>query len=192
MTPARSGRANFTSVPVFLGGLKLDRGCERFRSATSTDHWLLVGGARTRTGFWKYALSGWSIAGITTFQSGTPFTVANGSDRNGMGSKADRPDIGNPTAPMNTRAIIFPQCSTGYKNPDTGSCVNPTEVHWVQGTGSPNASTVGRNTLRTGGTNNFDLNVTKVDSVRRVAAFGTAMGSAERIQSSPVRPGASE
>jgi hypothetical protein len=31
----------------------------------------------------------------------------------------------------------------------------------VQGTGSPNASTVGRNTLRTGGTNNFDLNVTK-------------------------------
>jgi hypothetical protein len=39
--------------------------------------------------------------------------------------------------------------------------VNPTEVHWVQGTGSPNASTVGRNTLRTAGTNNFDLNVTK-------------------------------
>jgi hypothetical protein len=31
----------------------------------------------------------------------------------------------------------------------------------VQGAGSPNASTVGRNTLRTGGTNNFDLNVTK-------------------------------
>ena len=31
----------------------------------------------------------------------------------------------------------------------------------MQGTGSPNASTVGRNTLRTGGTNNFDLNLTK-------------------------------
>jgi hypothetical protein len=27
-------------------------------------------------------LGGWSVAGITTFQSGTPFSVANGSDRN--------------------------------------------------------------------------------------------------------------
>ena len=113
------------------------------------------------SGFWKYALSGWSIAGITTFQSGTPFTVANGSNRNGFGTKADRPDIGNPAAPVSSRGIIFPQCLTGYEDPDTGSCVNLTQVHWVQGTGSPNASTVGRNTLRTGGTNNFDLNVTK-------------------------------
>jgi hypothetical protein len=34
-------------------------------------------------------------------------------------------------------------------------------VHWVEGTGFPNASTVGRNTMRTGGTNNFDLNLTR-------------------------------
>lgn len=106
-------------------------------------------------------MSGWSIAGITTFQSGTPFTVANSSNRNGFRTKADRRDIGSPTAPANSRAIVFPQCSTGYKNPDTGSCVNPSEVHWVQGMGSPNASTVGRNALRTSGTNNFDLNLNK-------------------------------
>jgi hypothetical protein len=31
----------------------------------------------------------------------------------------------------------------------------------VEGTGFPNSATVGRNTLRTGGTNNFDLNLTK-------------------------------
>jgi hypothetical protein len=31
----------------------------------------------------------------------------------------------------------------------------------VEGTGFPNASTVGRNTLHTAGTNNFDLNLTK-------------------------------
>ena len=61
-----------------------------------------------------------------------------------------------------TRAIIFPKCATGYQNPDTGSCVSPSGVHWVEGNGFPNASTVGRNTLRTGGTNNFDLNLTKV------------------------------
>jgi hypothetical protein len=32
---------------------------------------------------------------------------------------------------------------------------------WIEGAGLPGAATVGRNTLRTGGTNNFDLNLTK-------------------------------
>src|SRR5262249_48764339 len=73
----------------------------------------------------------------------------------------DRPDIGNPSAPLNTRAVIFPNCASGYQNPGAGSCVNPGDVHWVEGTGFPNSATVGRNTLRTGGTNNFDMNLTK-------------------------------
>src|ERR1044071_6859740 len=50
-------------------------------------------------------------------------------------------------------AYVLPAVSDG---PQT-----PREVHWVEGVGFPNVSTVGRNTLRTGGTNNFDLNVTK-------------------------------
>ena len=73
----------------------------------------------------------------------------------------DRPDIGNSNAPLNTRAMTFPRCATGYQNPDTLACVTPADVHWVEGTGFPNAATVGRNTLHTGGTNNFDLNLTK-------------------------------
>lgn len=92
---------------------------------------------------------------------GTPFSVGNGSDRNNGGILGDRPDIGNADAPLNTRAIIFPTCPTGYQNPDKGSCVSSDAVHWVEGTGFPNAATVGRNTLRTEGTNNFDLNLTK-------------------------------
>jgi hypothetical protein len=102
-----------------------------------------------------------STADFTIFQSGTPFSVGNGSDRNNDGILGDRPDIGNPRAPLNTRAIIFPQCPSRYQNPDTGSCVNPGDVHWVEGTGFPNFATVGRNTLGTGGTNNFDLNLAK-------------------------------
>jgi hypothetical protein len=112
-----------------------------------------------QSGRWKYALAGWSIAGNTTFQSGTPFTVGNGSDRNNDGILGGRPDIGNPSAPLNTRATIFSKCATGYQNPDTGSCVRPSDVHWVEGDGFPNPATVGRNTLHTGGTNNFDLNL---------------------------------
>lgn len=152
---------NLTSVPVMFGGLKLDRGLSDFdrpQRLTITYLWAVPG---PRSGWSKYALSGWQLAGITTFQSGTPFTMANGFDRNNYGNNQDRPDIGNPSAPLNTRAVIFPGCPTGYQNPDTGSCVSANDVHWVQGTGFPNASTVGRNTMRTSGTNNFDLNLTK-------------------------------
>jgi hypothetical protein len=154
-------RMNRTSVPVMQGGLKLDRGLSDFdrpQRLTIVSLWALPG---PHESWWKYALGGWSIAGVATFQSGTPYSVANGSDRNNDGIPADRPDIGNPNAPLNSRAIIAPSCSTGYKNPDTSSCVNPADVHWVEGIGFPNASTVGRNTLRTGGTNNFDLNLSK-------------------------------
>ena len=92
--------------------------------------------------------------------------MANGFDRNNDTFAADRADIGNPGAPLNSRAIAVATtgasgCATGYRNPDTSSCVSPGDVHWIQGAGLPNAATVGRNTLRAGGTNNFDANLTK-------------------------------
>jgi hypothetical protein len=164
-------RMNRTSVPVSQGALKLDHGLSDFdrpHRLTIIYLWAIPG---PRAGWSRQALGGWSIAGITTFQSGTPFTPANGTDRNGDGIPADRPDIGNPGAPPNSRAVIFPRCSAGYQNPDTGSCVSPADVHWVEGAGFPNAATVGRNTLRTGGTNNFDLNLSKsipIDEKRRL------------------------
>jgi hypothetical protein len=154
-------RQNRTSIPVMQGGLKLDRGLSDFdrpQRLTLAYLWAVPG---LDSGWLRYPLGGWQLAGITTFQSGTPFSVGNGSDRNNDGIPADRSDIGNPSAPLNTRAIIFPRCPTGYQNPDTGSCVTSSDVHWVEGAGFPNAATVGRNTLRTGGTNNFDLNLTK-------------------------------
>ena len=117
---------NQLSVPVSEGGLKIDRGLsdfDRTHRLTFAYLWAVPG---PRTGWWKYPLAGWSIAGITTLQSGTPFTVFNGSNRNGDGTRSDRPDIGNPAAPLNSRAVIFPRCATGYQNPDTGACVNPT------------------------------------------------------------------
>ena len=163
------GTNDLTSVPVSQGGLKLDRGLsdyDRTHRLTIAYLWTIPG---PHSGWMRQALGGWSLAGITTFQSGTPFTIANGFDRNNDGSPEDRPDLGNPNAPLGTRAIIFPSCATGYQNPDTGFCVTPGEVHWVEGIGFPNAATVGRNSLRTGGTNNFDLNLTKSIPLRERA-----------------------
>jgi Carboxypeptidase regulatory-like domain len=150
---------NLTSVPVAQGGLKLDRGpsdYDRTHRFTILYVWSVPGSVK----HWKYLLGGWSIAGITSFQSGAPFTVVS-TRRNGSGP-GDRPDIGNPTAPLNSRAIFSGNCTTGYSNPDTGSCVVPSEVHWIQGNGAPNSATVGRNTLRTGAINNFDMSLSKL------------------------------
>ena len=165
-TNNQSQPSNRPSVPVAQGGLKLDRGpsdYDRTHRLTFAYIWDVPSPAG---GLWKHALGGWSLSGVTSFQSGAPFTVANGFDRNNDGIPSDRPDISNLSAPLNSRAVVTPPsgsqfCSTGYRNPDTGSCVNPGDVHWIQGIGFPNTSTVGRNTLLAGGINNFDVTLTK-------------------------------
>jgi hypothetical protein len=154
------------SVPPSEGGLRLDHGrsdYDRAHRLTVLYVWDVPGPARS---FWKYALGGWSIAGISAFQSGAPFTVQNGTDRGSGSANGGHADISNPNAPLNTRAVLTPAsgsrfCATGYRNPDTDLCVAPADVHWIQGTGPPNATTVGRNTLTTGGINNLDVSLSK-------------------------------
>ncbi len=117
-----------------------------------------------KNGFMGQLLGGWSVSGISHWQTGFPFTVANGSDRNGDGQTGpDRPDISNPAAPLNTRAIISASCATGFLNPDLngGACVDPNTVHWIEGIGAPNARTVGRNTLFAPGLDNMNLSIAK-------------------------------
>ncbi len=153
-----------TSIPAAQGGMRLDRGLSDFHRGqrlTFSYTWVVPGPAK---GWKRYALGGWSMAGITTFQSGTPFTVQNEIDRNNDAvTGADRPDIGNPAALLYSRAVVNAACGSGYRNPDTNACVAPSEVRWVQAPVGllPNASTVGRNTLLTGGTNDLDLTLFK-------------------------------
>ena len=159
--------SSLTSLPISQGGLRLDRALSDYHRKhrfTLTYAWNLPG---PKNRFLKVPFAGWSIAGISSFQSGAPYSVANGFDRNNDGIANDRPDIGNPNAPINTRAVVVAAtvCSTGYRNPDTLACVTPADVHFVQGVGLPNASTVGRNTLFTGIVNSTDLNILKTFSL---------------------------
>jgi len=117
-----------------------------------------------RRGVLGTLVGGWQLSGIAHWQSGFPFTLANGTDRNADGqSGPDRPDISNASTALNTRAIIKASCATGYGNPDQAGtpCIDPTTVHFIEGTGLPNANTVGRNTLRAPGLDNLDLAIVK-------------------------------
>jgi hypothetical protein len=162
---------NLTSIPASLGGLKLDRGLSDYHRSHRLTIAYIWDMPSPEGGFREGTFGHWSISGITTFQSGTPYTLQNGLDRNNDGSANDRPDIGNTSASLNTRAQITPisgpgSCSTGYRNPDTAGCVTSADVHFIEGVGLPNSRTVGRNTLFAGGTNNWDVTLAKIFLIR--------------------------
>ena len=123
-----------------------------------------------KSGLLSQVLGGWQVGGVAHWQTGFPFTMNNGTDRNGDGQTAvDRPDIGNPSAPFNTRATLDSGCPLGYSNPDVfdasrankQACVDPSTVHWLEGIGAPNARTVGRNTMLAPGLDNLNLAIAK-------------------------------
>ena len=97
-------------------------------------------------------LRGWELGGIITYQSGQPFSPLNASplsacaDANGDGSVSnDRPDIGNPNAPLRRVALIdtvtdpfclpagFPGAPAVLNYVDlNGNPIDPSTAHFVQ------------------------------------------------------------
>jgi len=120
-----------------------------------------------KNGILGQVLGGWSIAPIISVQSGTPFTILNGFDRDLDGSTlGDRADIGNPNAPLNSfaRVVAAGTCSTRLQNPKTSACVTRNDVHFVQmqtNTGYSPFSNQQRNGQFTGGLFTLDANILK-------------------------------
>jgi hypothetical protein len=159
-----SNASSFQSVSQTLGvSPRIDHGNSDFDYRHNSVIGLIWEIRGPKSGVFGQILGGWSLSAIQRFQSGFPFTVHNGTDRNSDGQiDPDRPDIGNPSAALNTRAVIKSSCATGYANPDaSNACVDPNSVHFIEGTGAPNARTVGRNTLQTPGLDLLSLNIAK-------------------------------
>ena len=166
--------SSLASVPAFLGGLRLDRAVSDYhRSHRFVANFVWDLPFFTRDDNWVgKILGGWQLNGIVSFQSGAPFTIVNGLDRNGDGiATSDRPDVSNPNAPRDTRAVVVPTatCATGLRNPDTLGCVSASDVFVIQvptATGTsliaPGAATLGRNTERSKPVENFDLSLFKI------------------------------
>jgi hypothetical protein len=126
-------------------------------------------------------VGGWSVAPILTVQNGTPYTVINGFDRDLDGSNlGDRPNIGNPKAPVNTRALAVAStvCGTGLQNPTlvtstNNGCVTANDVHFVQVTSyQPTSSLIeGRNANYTTRYLTLDTNILKKIAITERVAF---------------------
>jgi hypothetical protein len=128
---------------------------------------------RDQRGLLGHVAGGWEVSGVTTFESGVPFTVANGLDADGIGGSAvDRPNV-NPAGRRGVRARPLTDSQgfiTGYVNPDDNNApIDPSTAYFI---GNPTytpglagsvrrVGTLGRNTERTPGTNNFNVNLLK-------------------------------
>jgi len=128
---------------------------------------------KEQNGALGHLLGGWEVSGVTTFESGVPLTVVNGADSDQFGGNLDRPTF-NPTGQAGVRAVPSVATATNnpcavavgatfYTNPDaSGACIDRNSAMYIGNlAGSGIRGNLGRNTLRTRGTNNFNVNILK-------------------------------
>lgn len=156
-------------IPLILGGERNERAVslfDRTHRAVFTYVYDLPF-MRDQQGALGRIVGGWQLSGITTFESGTPFTVTNGQDSNGFVGNNDRPDF-NPNGQKGVRAIPSATSPTGFVNPDANNApIDPSTARYIGlAAGSGRTGTLGRNTERTKGINNFDFTVQKAVRVK--------------------------
>jgi hypothetical protein len=164
-----------SSFPAIFGGQRLERAVSLFDRPHrfSLTYVYELPFFRDQRGFMGHLLGGFQLSGVTTWESGVPLTVINGQDADSIGGNLDRPDF-NPAGQTGVRAVpalataTVNPCgvavgATFYTNPDAGSaCINPATAQFIgllAGTGR--RGNLGRNTLRTPGQNNWNMNLLK-------------------------------
>lgn len=103
----------------------------------------LMGNAK---GIGNWLVSGWEISGITTLQSGSPFTVVSSADISNTGNTGnDRPNlVGEPKLPRGERSVDRWFNTAAFRVPDRGTFGN-----------------VGRDTVLGPGLHNWDVSLIK-------------------------------
>ena len=172
------------SIPAILGGQPNERGLSIFdRTHRATFTYVIQSPFfKDQQSFIGKLLGGFQLSGITTFESGVPFTVFNGFDADGVGGSLDRPTF-NPNGRRGVRAIPRVDAQgfiTGYINPEiiigrtsAGApifapidpntaqfIVNPAYVPGLAGS-VVRVGNLGRNTERSKGLRNFDMTLLK-------------------------------
>ena len=157
------------SVPSIYGGLSIDRAVGFFdrthRGVFTYDYQLQY--MKTQRGVIGHLIGGWEVSGLTTYESGTPYTIVNGQDADGLGGgTADRPNF-NPAGRAGVRAVPSSTSPTGYVNPDDANRpIDPNDARYVgiaanKGLKRTAGGNLGRNTQRAPGLKNWDVNAIK-------------------------------
>ncbi len=166
--------ASVFALPHILGGAKFEKGpslFDRTQRATFTYVYEFPFMCEQKNLLGRM-VGGWQVSGVTTFESGVPYTIFNGLDSDGIGGGNERPTF-NPNGQKGVRAIPVVDATgaiTGYTNPDAGNAAidpataryivnpayNPALANSIQRFGS-----LGRNTERTPGTNLYNMNILK-------------------------------
>ena len=163
------------AIPAVFGGDRLDRALSQNDRTHRAAFTYVIESPffRDQRGFVGHLLGGWQLSGVTTFESGQPFTVANGLDADGIGGAQDRPTY-NPAGQAGVRAVPVVNSTTGaitgYVNPDAGGAtidpataefiVNPSYIIGASAS-VPRVGNLGRNTERSPGINNWNMNLHK-------------------------------
>ena len=135
---------------------------------------------RDQRGAFGRILGGWNISGVTTLQSGNPFTILAGYDVNGDGLAGDRPRI----ADVNLLGVSVDDgrqlaggsaVSTNSERQLPGSSFIPAQGTPVAGRiflpGTSGDGTIGRNTFFGHGINNTDVAAFKEFKIRENVKF---------------------
>jgi len=167
--------AQTSQTPFIFGGDRLDRAVSLYDRThrASITYVIQSSFMKNRRDVIGRILGGYELSGVTTFESGVPFTVANGVDADGIGGAAgDRPNV-NPNGRRGVRARPITDAQgfiTGYVNPDDNNApIDPNTAYFIanpaytfgQAGSVPRVGTLGRNTERTAGLNNFNVNILK-------------------------------
>jgi outer membrane receptor protein involved in Fe transport len=157
------------SVPAMFGGSRIDKGISFY----DRTHRLVftysyeVPFLKSQRGPLGRVLGGWQIAGLTTYESGVPYSVLDGQDADGLGgANYDRPNF-NPLGQPGVRAVPSAKSPTGYVNPDKNNApIDPQQARYIgiaANTGNTRRppGSLGRNTERGPGLRNWDANIIK-------------------------------
>lgn len=120
-------------------------------------------------------VNGWSISGVTQFQSGNPANVEIGYDWNGDGILNDRPQLGNPNAPLASYAIKGDDPLQGFGLAPGTLCDGPSwyytsnpckpvtlaQVHWILPYFGTDDNPVKRNDVMLRGFEQWDFSAQK-------------------------------
>ena len=173
------------AVPVYYGGSRNDRGLSSYDRTHRASFTYVVESPffRDQKGVLGRVLGGFQLSGITTFETGAPYTVFANRDTDGLGGALDRP-VHNPNGQRRVRAVALVDGNnniTSWINPEIVTARNASGAAIAYQTIDPNTAeflvyptyvpgasgsvvrtgTLARNSERALGVQNTDLTILK-------------------------------